>query len=233
VRLNPARMAVALALCAAAGLAEAGRPLETDDAGVAETGTCQIETWRERGKGFHSTVLGAACSPVANWEIGVEGARGRSGGERERGAGLGLKWAPAGASELDTPLGELSFGLKLDLAADRSAGEGWRREGSAAALLATLEAGKNLNLHANLALERERGGGTEPSLRLAAEWSPAPWGLLFGETRVAKRKAGGNTVALGGRYWAVPERLGLDLTARREAGGGVTWGLGLGWYDLR
>ena len=55
--LHSAGRLTGVALLAAAGLglagqALAGRPLSTDDPNTADTGTCQVELWTERSRGW-------------------------------------------------------------------------------------------------------------------------------------------------------------------------------------
>lgn len=47
--------------------AHAGRPLMTDDAGVANRGTCQVETWAERQGPALRWVTAPACGLVLKW----------------------------------------------------------------------------------------------------------------------------------------------------------------------
>jgi hypothetical protein len=54
------------------------------------------------------------------------------------------------------------------------------------------------------------------------------------ETQANSRSSvfGGTVNTTGGRWWAVKDRLGLDLSASRTAGGDTGWSIGLGWYGL-
>ena len=229
---------LAALLLLAAGQAGAGRPLATDDAGTADAGTCQLEAWAERSRGLAdgAWVLAPACGVTSGLELGGDHTRYQPGAGLHSAASLGLKWVPA-AWARNTPLGPLAVGLKAAVGYERPAGTGWRRRAAGLLGLATLQAADNLALHANLGPQRQADdGSTSTHLRLALAWTPHPAALLFAETQANDRPAihGGTVNSLGGRWWLLADRLGLDLTASREAGAGsaTRWSLGLGWYGI-
>ncbi|MBI5256661.1 MAG: hypothetical protein HY855_09185 [Burkholderiales bacterium] len=241
-RCAPQRLALlpALALGALLALppgAQAGRPLATDDAGTAEPGTCQLEGWHERAGAERAWVLAPACGVAEGLELGADLTRHQPRGPVRSSAGLALKWAPA-AARLNTAAGELGFGLKLATSSAQTSAEGWQREGSEALALASWQAAEAWAVHANLGAARQHGPGGQRAtlLNLALAWTPGPSALLFAELQANSRREafGGTQQTLGGRWWLVPERLGLDLTASREAGaaGPTRWGLGFGWYGI-
>lgn len=232
------RQALAVILLAAASGAHAGRPLGTDDANSADAGTCQVEAWAERSRGAAdgAFVLAPACGLRTGLELGADHTRFQAGQGVRSAAGLALKWVP-GAAALDTALGPLALGLKASLGYVEPAGQGWRRSAAGLLAVATLKPADSLALHANLGLQRSAVDGRSTSqLRLAVAWTPHPAALLFAETQANERPAaeGAAITTLGGRWWLLPERLGLDLTASREAGTGAAprWTLGLGGYGI-
>lgn len=232
------RWALAAALLVAATCAQAGRPLGTDDAGTADAQTCQVEAWAERSRGVAdgSWVVAPACGVAAGLELGGDHTTYQAGQGLHRAASLGLKWVPA-AWAVDTPLGALALGLKAAVGYEKPTGAGWRRSGASLLGLATLKLAEPLALHANLGPQRQADdGSTTTQLRLALAWTPHPAALLFAETQANDRPAanGGAFNTLGGRWWLLADRLGLDLTASREAGAGsgTRWSLGLGWYGI-
>ena len=231
------------ALLAAAGIllagsALAGRPLSTDDPNTADAGTCQVELWTERSRSAADggTVLAPACGLAPGLEGGADHRWARPGQDPRASAGLGLKWGPASAQR-DTALGPLALGLKLALGYERPTAAGWRRSGAGLLALAALKPTGQLQLLANLGPVRDTtSGSTTTLLNLALAWTPLPAALLFAETQANDRPAvaGGTVNSLGGRWWLLPEILGLDLSASREAGSGraTRWSLGLGWYGI-
>lgn len=234
---HPARKSLLMAALALLGASTwAGRPLASDDAGTAETGTCQIEGWVERGGGDGARVIAPACGIAKGLELGADHTRPKHRETLRGSAGLALKWVPE-AWRADSPAGPVNFGLKLAQAFDRPVGANWRGSDTGALVLATLQASDDWTVHANLGATHDRSSGsTAAVLNLALVWTPHEQALLFAETQANNRRPvfGGTLNSVGGRWWLTPDRLGLDLTASREAGiGGATrWSMGLGWYGL-
>ena len=232
------QLALAAALLAWAGSASAGRPIGADDASTADAGSCQVEAWAERGRGAAKgvVVVAPACGLLDGLELGGDHSRFQTGQGLAQAANLGLKWVPASWAG-DTALGPLALGLKAALGYERPAGEGWRRSSAGLLGLASLMLSNKVALHANLGPVRGADDGSATTqLRLAWVWTPAPAALLFAETQANDRPAaaGGTLNAVGGRWWLLADRLGLDLTASRQAGAGTgtRWSLGFGWYGI-
>lgn len=229
------RITAALLLSSGCAVALAGRPLATDDAAVAETGSCQVEAWLERGGDERAYVLAPACGIAERWELGGNVTRIRTDGDGETALGLAAKWLPL-ADPLDTPIGALSLGVKLAVGADRSRGAGWRVESIGALALASIEVRPTIQVHLNLGPVRERATSTTHTMFNAAMvWSPTEKALLFAEVQATDTASSGRTVrTAGGRWWLLPDRLGLDVTASRQSGSrnGTLWTLGFGWYGL-
>ena len=228
--------AAALALLAGLDPSWAGRPLASDDAGAAEHGTCQVEGWVERARSDRASVVAPACGIAHGVELGFDYTLPSPRDTLRASAGVALKWVPE-AAKVGTALGELNFGLKLGAAYDRLAGQGWQRAETGVLALATLQASDALAMHANLGLARETGGPTTATvLNLALVWTPNEHALLFVESQANDKRAvfGGTVSTVGARWWLVKDRLGLDLTAGREAGAGsgTVWSLGFGWYGI-
>jgi hypothetical protein len=226
---------VGAALAAASWSAGAGRPLTTDDAGTAPVGSCEIESWYQRADASHVTRVSGACGVAEGIELGVELERPSPRDEVRGRAGVVAKWAPSGAQH-DTAIGPLALGVSATLVASRMNADGWSASESLVAGLATLEPAEHWALHANLGVARRRASGTTGSLlALAAEWSPLENLLVFVETIANDRRAefGPAVRSVGGRWWLVEDRFGLDLVASREAGGhGTIWSIGFGWYGI-
>ena len=222
-------------LAAVTTVAMAGRPLATDDAAVADTGSCQVEAWHERQTGERATVVAPACGIAEHWELGGDITRSRSSGDRATGVGLASKWVPEGG-RFDTALGPLTLGAKLALGAQRPTGAAWRTHTVSALGLATLEITPELLLHVNLGPVRERDPRSNFTVfNSALAWSVSERALLFIEGQATDSSAQGGTVRTGGaRWWLFEDSLGLDVTASRQSGSssGTRWSVGLGWYRL-
>lgn len=234
--MRRSRVVPAIMLALLPVMAQAGRPLASDDAGTADAGSCQLESWLERAGADRAMVLAPACGIAKGVELGADYTLPHPRDVLRAAAGLAVKWAPE-AWRTDTPAGALNFGLKLSSAFEHSAGVGWRRSETAALALATIVPADALTVHVNLGAARDRDSRTTATLlNLAVAWTPHDAALLFAETHANNRRAafGGTVNTIGARWWAISERFGLDLSASREAGaaGGTLWTFGFGWYGL-
>jgi hypothetical protein len=231
LRLSSSLLAALMSTALLVGSAWAGRPLGTDDAGTAGANTCQVESWFERARDQRAWTVSPACGLGEALELGVEFSRpspAALAGERHS-VGLAMKWVdPAWQA------GPARFGLKAYAGTARQLGGGWQPTARGLMGLATLALGEQASMHLNLGDEYDRGSGRHQALgQVALTWQPLePW-MLFGELQ-ALRGAGGAQQTLGARWWALKDRLGLDLTAGRTAGqaGSAVWTLGLGWYGI-
>ncbi len=225
----------ALALLGTDG-AGAGRPLSTDDAATADAGTCQLETWLDRGRDDRALVFAPACGLARGLELGAEFAPLHPQDVLRTTAGLGLKWAPPGW-RIDASLGALNFGLKLAGNFEQPAGAAWRHGQTTFLALASWQPAGPWAVHANLGNIREHTIGSRATLlNLALAWTPDARSQLFAEVQSNDQRAvfGGAVRSAGGRWWLLKDRFGLDLTVSHEAGAdkGVRWSLGFGWYGL-
>jgi hypothetical protein len=224
------RVLVLAGACLLAPLAQAGRPLATDDAATNQAGVCQIESWVDRSDPGHSTVFAPACGLTDTVELGLEFVRGspRQAIALER--GVALKWA-----DPDVKLGDWRFGAKLGLSQSKEPGSSdWTGASRPLLLgLASLPIGESLALHLNLGHERrgtDRQSATVYGAALA--WTPIAQALLFTEWNGDDRSAPLRTV--GARWWLVADTLGLDLTWSRQSAtrDSTVVGVGLGWYGI-
>lgn len=210
-----------MALLALSAPAHAGRPLQTDDAGVLEAGACEVEgahlRTRTAGERESESTLGLGCGLGWRSQLGMALARARADGLSATGAQLGGKtalWQSTGDAGA-------AVSLAWSLGWTRGAGEGWAHTGRAAALVASVPAGPG-TVHLNLGHAREPQAHTvattwgaafeHPGASLAGvHW--APMAELFGDDR-------------GARWWnlalratLVAERVFLDLSYSRQSGG--------------
>ncbi|MBH1986288.1 MAG: hypothetical protein I8H76_03060 [Burkholderiales bacterium] len=218
------------ALLGAPGEAGAARPLTTDDAGVNEPGTCQVEAWRDQDRGAHHHHVAPACGVVTGVELGVEGVWSAPRDEQAQGRGLALKWVPAWAR-----LDAIQFGLKLGVSSQKEPGaRQWGAGQSTALVLASMPLHEHWDLHLNAGhLHRTDQQGVDTAYAAALVWRPHPrWQLgaeVLGNLQTSAQKS------LSLRHWLIPETLGLDLTASRMGSRAETgsWGIGIGWYGIR
>lgn len=63
---------LALGLLLAAPDAPAGRPLTVDDAGIADFGNCQLESWVETSGGKSAAWAMPACNFTATWGLALD-----------------------------------------------------------------------------------------------------------------------------------------------------------------
>ncbi len=225
-----------LALVAAiwAPHADAGRPLATDDAATADVGTCQVESYAERGRGARAWVLAQACGVVKGMEVGIELVRFSPSDVVSTGAAVAFKYAPDNW-KTNTAAGPVTMGLKAGASFLRITGSGW--EGSEVGILglATLTPHDDVAVHANVGVTRERITSKSALVyNLAGTWAPAePW-LVFAEAQANSRsEVFGKTVfSYGGRWWAVKDKVGIDLTRSTQSGSASSWSIGFGWYGL-
>ena len=236
IHMNLPNCCAGLILVAMLSNAQAGRPLASDDASTADAGTCQVEAWTERAGSDRAHVLSTACGVAPGVEIGADFTWAGKGQSPTSQAGLALKWAPESGA-FKTAAGDVRLGLKLSGAWQRPPGRAWQSAQPQLLGLLSLQATPTLALHANLGATRDGASSAQATLlNLALAWTPSEPLLLFAETQANDRRAllGGTVSSVGARWWLLRERLGLDLTASREAGAGgpTRWTLGLGWYGL-
>jgi hypothetical protein len=217
---RPPAWLAALVLSCAVPAALAGRPLQTEDAGILARGDCELEAVlaqagngpeRVRGQG-----LGLGCGLAPGLQAGVAVAAAKADGARGRAAGLGAKWLLAGAAE-DGPR------LALTAAAEwlREPGLGWQSAGAGLGLVASVPAGPG-TVHVALGHGRDRLGRldtTSCGLAWEADERPlagmawAPMAELVGDDR------DGAAFNLGLRLTAVADRLWLDASWGRAFSG--------------
>ena len=207
----------------------AGRPLQTEDAGVLEVNACEVEgaTLRLSSDGVRSNEqgLGLNCGVGLNSQVGLGIASTRDSGSSDRAARL------AGKTGLWRGAGDEAAGLSLawSLGMVRDTAHGWKRGASALNLVASLPTGA-ASVHLNLGHVREMSREMSrdmSSRRVATTWDVAlehggldlvglnwaPMVELYGDDR------GPPWWNLGLRATLLPEKFYLDLSCGRQSGG--------------
>jgi hypothetical protein len=198
--------------------AQAGRPLQTEDAGVLERGECELEGAVQQvnadGGRSRQTSLQVGCGVGWRSQVAVNPTTSRN-GERENGVALTGKtglWTGAG----DDPA-ELTIAWRLQSTKVESAS--WRYASTGAVLVYSRPLPRRLTLHANLGHARDHDGGQGSTvwglaLEHAGFGTVAPMAEVFGDDREAP------WWNLGLRWTVVPERVFFDASYGRQAASG-------------
>ena len=197
-----------------AGAAHAGRPLQTEDAGVIERGACELEGFvqRQSADAEPSVRVGSlqlSCGLPANTQLGVQFQREHASGEH------GDSWGVVGKTAL-VPLAADSAGLTLAYgmrARCAASGSSLRYADHFLNLVATVPTGPWL-LHGNLGTAHDHLARLD-STTWAALSAPASVGCdamaeVYGDDRAAP------WWNLGLRYTAIAARLFLDASYGRQ-----------------
>ena len=221
--MNPTQFTVFVTAVAAAllsSVAHAGRPLQTEDAGVLERSACEIEgaSLRNAVVGERSTNndLGLGCGIGLNSQVGLGLSALRAGSERTRGANLGGKtglWKSGDGDDAS------ALTLAWGVAAEHTAG-GWKRSRSDLTLVASVPVTAG-TVHLNLGHTRTAGSSSRSTNWNAAfehdgfellglKW--APMAELFGDDHSAR------WWNLAARWAMLPEQFFLDLSYGRQVG---------------
>jgi hypothetical protein len=211
-------------LLAAAGAAQAGRPLITDDTSTLPQGACQLESWLQSGHQPTQWVLAPACNPQ---------------GDIEWGAMLVIQRAPA-SGRLD------QLGLQAKTVFKELEVNGWGA-GASLGLIRPLRAAEGPTLLAGnlmlsvspvapLTLHLNAGAVRAEGRHAVANWSGGVEFIVNQQwTLIADRygeRHGRPFTALGAAVWLVQDKLQLDGSVGREPrpGGYARYGtLGLVW----
>lgn len=211
---------LALAAATLCTSALAGRPLQTEDAGVMARGECELEGVAGRDDGSPVTrelSLGGGCGIGHDTQVGLELARTRAGAPAESGLRLGGKtmlWQAPGSGDDRT-----AFALAYGWSAARASGASWAGAGVDIAAVLSIPA-EPLTWHLNLGLERDISASqTTTAWGVAAEL--APWGAITPMAEIVGNDRGEAMWNLGLAWEVVPERLTLDVSWGRQFEGGT------------
>jgi len=225
----PSHWLIALCALCLPLAAHAGRPLSTDDASTAGDQNYQFEAWSQHADGTHSLSLAPAVG-FGSFEFGFETDRiHEKEGLKTRANSAYIKWAPESLN-----FEPLRFGAKIWMGQSKTRpdeeNQTERTHGGIAiatwtitdSLAAHFDAGAT---HSSIERRTDRIGNA------ALAWSANERVLLFVEALYQQRS--GTTQATGLRYWAIPQKFGVDFTVSRQAGvsNSTSIGVGFGWYS--
>jgi hypothetical protein len=224
-RLAPLRSLFLAAAALIAGAAQAGRPLQSEDAGVLARGDCELEgaalRGRDAGLSARETTLQLGCGIGATTQLALALGHAKAAGTSARGIEFN------GKSQLWQGQNEAALALAYAVASVKASGASWQHAATEFNLAYTRPLGSALTVHANLGHARDEIGklrSTTWSLAVehAGVGAVAPMAELFGDDRSA---AWWNA---GLRFTAVPERFYIDASYGRQivSGTPTLWSLG-------
>jgi hypothetical protein len=225
-RFSSLAAAALLASAFMGGQAHAGRPLATEDAGILDAGSCELEGATARlsafGAAARESSLQIGCGVGASTQLALAAATGRAEGVSARGLAL------SGKTGLWQGEGEGAAEIALAYGADwgKESGDGWHHLGTGVNL-AYSQPLEEATAHANLGYAHDpQGGENAVTWGLAYEHSGwgawAPMAELFGDDREAPWWNAGL------RFTALPDRLSIDASYGRQivSGRPSLWTLG-------
>jgi hypothetical protein len=202
--------------------AHAGRPLQTEDAGVLDRADCEVEGFTARASAFGASVrenaLQLGCGVGASTQLAVAVAQAKEAGISARGFELNGKtrlWQGAAAKVGEPP--ELALAYALGWA--RVSGDKTRHAATELNLAYSRPFGAEWTVHANLGHARDeiakvRATTWGAALEHAGFGTVAPMAELFGDDRNAP------WWNLGLRLTAMPDRLFIDASYGRQMASG-------------
>jgi hypothetical protein len=213
--MRPARGILLAMACALPHVAQAARPMTTDDARLAEAGACQLETWVRRNEGSTELWAMPACNPWGGLELGFGAARTHAGG-KSRFTDEVLQ-----AKTLLRPLGEESWGLALAAGTTRhparASSNGWPGDAYLNVPLSVPVLRETWIAHFNAGAVRQRDTG-----RTLGTWSFGNELRLrndsFLTVEAFRSDFGGPFYQVGFRHWVVRDRVEVDGSVGTRAG---------------
>jgi hypothetical protein len=225
---------LALITALAAGLlpqaAHAGRPLQTEDAGVLDRADCEVEGFTARASAFGASVrenaLQLGCGVGASTQLAVTVAHAKEAGISARGFELNGKtrlWQGAAAKDGEPPELALAYALGWG----RVSGDKTRHAATDLNLAYSRPLDAALTAHANLGHARDELANSRATtwglaLEHAGFGAVAPMAEFFGDDRDAP------WWNLGLRVTAMPDRLFIDASYGRQITSGkpTLWSVG-------
>ncbi|WP_157288496.1 hypothetical protein [Uliginosibacterium gangwonense] len=222
------RTAGLLLTCLLPQMALAARPMSTEDASTTGDKHYQFEAWQDHAQGSHASNLAGAVG-WATLELGAGFTQTNApAGQAIRDRSIYLKWAQEAHEEQ-----AFRIGLKVwhQRSRDSLAPESGAIRNTGGLSILTWTITPELATHFNLGMVYNNlNRRYERVTNAAIAWNPIPSVQVFAEA--LHQRYAPTTQAVGLRFWAIQDKLGLDLTGSRKAGvkdsSGV--GFGLGWY---
>jgi hypothetical protein len=210
--------------------AHAGRPLQTEDAGVLDRAACEVEGFTARASAFGTALrensLQLGCGVGASTQVAAAVARAKAEGASARGFELNGKtrlWQGAAAKDSEPPALTLAYAIGWA----RASGDKTRHAATALNLAYSRPLGDEWTTHANLGHARDeiaKSRATTWGLALehAGFGAVAPMAELFGDDRDAP------WWNLGLRVTALPEKVFIDASYGRQivSGKPTLWSVG-------
>ena len=208
-RIRRMRATLFTILAIAATMAEAARPMITDDARVVDPFACQLETWVKRNRDSTEYWALPACNPLGLFELTIGGAR-----TWEHGTS-GLTDVQLQAKTILRPLEPDNWGAGLAVGTlkhpRREVADGWPGDAYFYVPVSVALNGDQWVLHFNAGAVHRRDEGA----------NLATWGFgneirlrddLFFIPEVFRNERGRPFYQVGFRYWLVKDRVQMDAT---------------------
>lgn len=202
-------MTLLVALCIAT-TSHAGRPLVTEDAGVLEKGSCELETYARRlteraAPSSNGFLLQYGCGVGMRTQVALAATMDRADGATVRGLAFGGKTSISDGGEADP-----SWTLAWGLTAEKSPGASLGHETTWLNGVFSMPLGKDLKLHANLGWTRAQSTHQSTTgWAVALERSTASGIDVMGEAFASDRDRA-PWLQVGLRWAAVPEKVFVD-----------------------
>jgi len=222
-RTTPTLALLAALLGSLVAPAHAGRPLQTDDAGVLDRGACEVEgataSLKVSGVSARDSSLQLSCGVGASTQLALAASHASADGSSANGIEFNGKtelWK--GKPVKDDQAAALTLGYAVTSV--KVTGDSWRHAATDLNLIYSRPLAGDLTLHTNLGHSRDEFSNTgSTTWGLAFEHAGfgawAPMTELFGDDREA---AWWN---LGLRFTAVPDKFFVDASYGRQMTGGA------------
>jgi len=222
-RTSPAMVLLVALLGCLAAPAQAGRPLQTDDAGVLDRGACEVEgaaaSLKLSGVSARDSSLQLSCGVGMSTQLALAASHASTDGSSADGIEINGKtelWK--GKPVKDDQAAALALGYAV--ASAKVAGSSWQHAATEFNLIYSRPFAGDLTLHANLGHSRDEIANTgSTTWGLAFEHAGfgawAPMAEVFGDDRDA---AWWN---VGLRFTAIPDKFFVDASYGRQMTGGA------------
>lgn len=197
--------------CLMPSLADAARPMITDDARLTDAGACQVETWAHMGRDHREFWALPACNPGGNFELTVGGAIAQADGYRENSARV------IQGKILFKPLETNGYGIGLAVGQARQPGNSGSGTPYFYVPASASLADDRLVIHTNLGYTSQGDEGvTRLTWGVGSEWQLGGRSWLIAESYGQDK--GRPFFQFGLRHWLIPGHLQIDTTYGSQFG---------------